>query len=98
MGYRVDYRPVRKMRRIERTRMRLPVMTAGFFLAFLVLVNSCWPRGRAVLREIMVSGNLETAANALETLAVQLRDGDKLSSAAEVFYDRIVEGTMFDSD
>lgn len=90
MGYRVEYRPVKKVRRMEKRTVRLPALTALFFLLFLLLVNSIWPRGTEVLRGLAFSGDAAVTADALDVLAMELRAGEALPSALETFCRKVM--------
>lgn len=90
MGYRVDYRPVKKIRNAEKRTVRLPALTMLFFLMFLFLVFSFWPQGGALLRELLIPGDPDVTVMALETFAQDLRAGDALSGAFETFCRTIV--------
>lgn len=85
MGYRVDYRPVKKIRGAEKRHTGLPAMIAVWFLLFVLLVNAVWPRGAEVMRGFFFSGDAEVTAAALETMAVDLKNGKPLPAALEAF-------------
>ena len=91
MGYRVDYSPVRKVRNAEKRTLRLPALTMLFFLLFVFLVLSFWPRGSVLLREILIPGDPDITVQALEAFARNLRSGEELSGALEVFCRTIVK-------
>ena len=85
MGYRIDYLPIRKVRNLEKRTSGIPALTALFFLLFVFLVFSFWPRGAALLREILIPGDPDVTVAALETFARELNRGENLSSAFEAF-------------
>ena len=60
-------------------------------LVFLLLVNSCWPRGHAVLRDLLWPGEPEKTQQALETFVTQLRYGEPVTDAIELFCLEILE-------
>lgn len=82
MGYRVDYLPIRKVRRAEKRSAAVPALTAVFFLVFLVSVNLFWAEGADVIKQLL-PGELTAAADALEVFAQELKAGEQLKSALE---------------
>lgn len=91
MGYRVEYGSAGKTSRRKREeKQRLPKLTAAFLLAFLLLVNGFWPRGREMLREILWPGDAVVTAAALEAFAQELREGEPVGMAVESFCRSIV--------
>lgn len=86
MGYQVEYEPTGKVhRQDDKKQGNLPALTAAFLLAFLLLVNGFWPRGREVLCEIFFPGDAAVTAAALDTFAQELRDGKPVGTAVESF-------------
>ena len=85
MGYRVVYRPIKKIRGSEKQKARRTALTALFFLVFLILVNTCWPQGRDFLREVLFPGDSSVAVMALENLADELKAGEGVWDAVENF-------------
>lgn len=71
MAYRINYRPVRKLRGREGQRLRLPALTGLCFLLFLALVHSLWPEGREYLRSALdtMATHLHRDASVMEALA-----------------------------
>ena len=90
MGYRVEYAPVKKVRRVEKRTVGIPAMTAVCLLLFLLLVSGFWPQGSETLREILIPGDPVVTVAALEELAVELGAGEELDSALESFCRKIV--------
>lgn len=98
MGYRIDYGPVRKIRGAEKRRVGAAALTGISFLLFLLLVNSCWPRGSQVLRGLVFSGNAAVTAAALEDFSVELQMGEELPSAIENFCRKVIQESDFAAD
>lgn len=96
MGYRVEYETVRKVRRMEQRTTRLPALTAAAFVLFLVLVGSFWPKGKEVLREILIPGDPAVTVAALEDLAEELKTGTELDDALENFCQTVVREADLD--
>lgn len=90
MGYRVDYQPVKKVRGAERRRSRVLALTGLCLIVFLILVNSVWPQGMELLRELLIPGDTAVTVAALEDLASELGAGEALSGALENFCRRIL--------
>lgn len=85
MGYRVDYRPVKKIRYAENRYSRVLGLTALFFLLFLLLINFFWTDGAAVLREVFIPGDTATTVSALRNLTADLQEGISFPAAVEAF-------------
>ncbi len=90
MGYRVEYGSVKKVRGSETRAPRAAAFTALFFLLFLLLVNTFWPQGAEMLRDIVLPGDPAVTAAALEEFTMELKDGAKLSGAFTAFCQRIL--------
>ncbi len=84
MGYQVIYDGDNKKRR-RSIRFRLIPLTGAAWLAFLMLVEACWPRGQEVLREVLVPDFLDSALTAVNAFAEDLRSGEMLPQAWEAF-------------
>lgn len=98
MGYRVDYQPIKKVRGAEKRKSGIPALTALCLLVFLLLVNSCWPRGARVLRSLLLPGDAAVTVAALEDFAVELGAGDSFPGAFENFCRRVIQGAEIDPD
>lgn len=84
MGYQVIYDGDNK-KRGRNLRFRLIPLTGAAWLAFLMLVEACWPRGQEVLREVLVPDFLDSALTAVNAFAEDLRSGEMLPQAWEAF-------------
>ena len=93
MGYRIQYRPIRKIRAAETRKARRAALTALCFLLFLILVNLFWPEGTAYIREILLPGDVTITTAAMEELAEELKRGEGVLSAVETFF-RKLSGNM----
>lgn len=88
MGYRIRYGP-EPVWGEARPKSHLRVMTAGFALAFVVLVRLLWPEGTALLRKTLVPGeDLTTAAFA--QMAEDIRAGEDVGEAVTAFCRTVV--------
>lgn len=86
MGYRVDYEPANRAFRGGRQQsLRVPMMTAVFFLLFLFCVVTFWSRGADTLLTVLFPGNVDTTWKALEAFADNLKTGEPASSAFASF-------------
>ena len=89
MGYRVVYGADPFVR--EKTgKSRLGLMTAGFALAFVILVRCFWPQGTAVLRQTLLPGE----PGALEQITEQIRSGEPVGEAVTAFCRSVVEEAL----
>ncbi len=91
MGYRVDYQPIRKVRRGETRKNRTAAMTAICLLLFFFLVGIMWPKGTEVLQKILFAGDAEITASALEHFALELGAGEAFPSAFETFCRTVIQ-------
>lgn len=98
MGYRVEYETVPKVRRMEQRKSGRAALTALFFVIFLLLTTVFWPKGRAVLQELLLPGDPVVTVAALETLAEELQTGTRLGDALENFCQTIAMETEIDPD
>lgn len=86
MGYRVEYGPMGEDKKWDSGKQGGNAgLIAAFFLAFLLLVNGFWPRGREVLRQLLWPGDWAVTSAAVETFAQGLRAGDSMGTAVESF-------------
>lgn len=90
MGYRIVYGEEPP---VQRPRSRLRLLTAAFGLAFLVLVGSFWPGGRALLRQVLLPGAGEAA---LQQMAEQIRAGEPVGEAVTAFCRDVVAHALED--
>lgn len=96
MGYRVDYAPAQRAFRSEgRFHLRIPVLSAVFFVIFVFLVRLYWREGTDILCSALFPGNLQAAGMALETFAQQLRMGESLGNCVEAFCREVIQGVQF---
>jgi len=82
LAYRIDYRPVKKIRRAEKKHSAVPAFTALWLLVFIILVCFCWPEGLEAVRSYL---HLQNRWEALESTVRTLQEGDSLMDAAEAF-------------
>ena len=92
MGYRVEYGPVKKVRRLENRVSRTAVLTGLCFLFFCILVGILWPEGSKVLRSLIFPGDPVVTAAALEELTADLKSGVNASDSLRQFCLNILEG------
>lgn len=93
MGYRIVYGedPFKELP-VRKSRLRL--MTAGFALAFVVLVRCCWPQGADLLRQALIPR--ESAA--FQQLTEEIRAGEPVGDAVTAFCRSIVEEAVGQTD
>lgn len=92
MNYRIEYDGARvKKRAIRVTKAKkwtiilvcAAVIASGFML---------WPRGRMMLRDFVLPGDGAITDRALQGLVENLRSGQPMSDAVEVFCKEIIHG------
>ncbi len=91
MGYRIEYQPVPKLRRVKKRRSAALALTGIFFLLFCVLVNLLWARGAEVLGKLFFSGNVAVTVDALEHFVMELGAGEEFPSAFETFCRTVIQ-------
>lgn len=96
MGYRVDYQPVKKVRGLGKRTARAPALAALFLILFCLLVNSVWPRGAEMLRELLIPGDAAVTVAALEAFTTELEAGETLSGALEGFCRKVIQEAALD--
>lgn len=92
MGYRIEYLPGKGSYPPKKRTGRMPVLTVLCFLACLTLFGCCWPHGRAVLRKLLIPGDPAVTAAAMESFALELKNGAGFSSAFLHFCRQVMEG------
>lgn len=93
MGYRIVYGEDPFIERKER-KSYLRAMTAGFALAFVVLVRCCWPQGTELLRQALLPGDYE----AFQQMTTDIRAGEPIGDAVTAFCQQIVEDAVGQKD
>ena len=92
MGYRITYDngAIRKQTvRIRRIKWkRWSAGAVGIVLAVSLMV----PQGRLWLRDLLLPGNEDVTAAALESMVTDLRDGEPIGQAVESFCKEILAG------
>lgn len=71
-------------------RSRLPELTFGFFLAFLLLTRLFWPAGAAQLRQFLLPGDPDVTQQAVTVLVQDLRAGEPVGDAVKAFCSEIL--------
>ena len=77
---------------------RVAALTAVFLALFVALTGAFWPRGKAVLQELLLPGDAAVTAAALEDLAAELSNGEEISDALESFCRKVIHGSQSDSN
>ncbi len=84
MSYRIEYGGGNAVRKPGRGN-RLPVLTAGAFLLFLLLTQAFWPEGSAALRDFLIPGDSEVTTQAFSAMSEDLCEGIPISDALMAF-------------
>lgn len=85
MGYRIDYRPIKKIRGAQRQKTGVPALTCVCLLLFLLLVNAFWPDGADFLEKLVFSQHQNVTVDAMDRLVSDLQEGASLSAALDAF-------------
>lgn len=89
MAYKIRYDTATKPEKTNH--FRVQVLTATFFLAFLLVVTAFWEQGRQVIRNYLLPEEGKVV-NAAEALATELENGTSFFDAMEVFCESIING------
>ena len=92
MGYRIVYGSDPFIKKREKSHLRL--MTAGFALAFIILVRCFWPQGTLKLRETLLPGDMA----AFQQLTEEIWAGEPIGDAVTAFCRGIVEEAVGQAD
>lgn len=86
MGYRIVYGedPF-----VKKSKSHLRAWTAGFALAFVILVRTFWPQGTAVLAQVLLP-----RSNGIEQLTAQIRAGEPVGDVVTAFCRELVEEAL----
>lgn len=90
MGYRVEYGQAERKAPSFLKKYRLHLLTAAFFLLFVLAVKLYWPEGAAVLSSIFLPGEPTEAQAAFAVLVEDLREGQPFSDAVTTFCREII--------
>ena len=86
MSYRVEYSSSgMKRTQIRQKNGRALLLTAAWFLIFLLVVGGFWPRGAQALRDMLLPGDSAVTAAAWAELTRELHAGAPVGSAVENF-------------
>ena len=86
MSYRVEYSSSGiKRTQIRQKNGRALLLTAAWFLIFLLVVGGFWPRGAQALRDMLLPGDSAVTAAAWAELTRELHAGAPVVSAVENF-------------
>ena len=90
MAYKIEYGSGgAEKKALQPCKRRLP-LTVGVLCVFLLMTLLCWPKGRTALREVVLPGDAEVTADALQGLASDLRAGEGVSNAVTAFCQQII--------
>jgi len=91
MGYRIDYKgSVPETTRTGWGR-RFRTLVAAAFLLFSVIVRIIWPEGRQMLQSVFLPVELSVTEQAFSQLMSDVRTGEQLSDAFNVFCRTVIE-------
>lgn len=90
MGYHISYRSIHKKHVKKGCSLRLPLLILVCFLLFLFLVQTQWPDGAEVLRNVFSFHGDAVAVSALNDFAEELRQGEPLLAAFSQFCRKLI--------
>lgn len=96
MGYRIVY-GTDPFAHDTREKSHLRVLTAGFALAFVILVRCFWPQGTALLRQVLLPGD-DVATAAFQQMTADIQAGEPVGDAVTAFCRGIVEDALGEAD
>ena len=91
MAYRITYGENNIQKQHGRKKIKWKPIVVGI-LALTLAVTLCIPAGRLWLRDLILPGNEEITAGALENLAEDLENGVSLGDAVDAFCYEIIHG------
>lgn len=91
LGYRIVYGGEEPMSVKKKSWVRLRAMIAGMLLIFSLIVRFAWPEGTEQLRDYLLPGVQSVTEQAFNQLCVDLRRGDHVMEAVEVFCSTIID-------
>lgn len=71
--------------------LRIRILTAGFLLAFSLLVKVFWPAGTAALRTILLPESPSYTQIALDDCVTNIQNGESITQALTVFCRQILQ-------
>lgn len=90
MGYRIVYRPAQKKQHAIIQYIRLPILVVISFFLFILLVESMWPDGAALLKKAVVPSGGVVAVSALNHFANELQIGESFLTALAAFCGNLI--------
>ena len=85
MGYRIIYGPDVPLQKTEHGTVRIRIMVAICFAAFVCLVRLLWPEGREILASHLLPGEATLAQAAFLELLGNLHNGTGMVESLTVF-------------
>ena len=94
VGYRIVYTwDDHKITRVGKQGNRIRIMTACFFLCFLMLAKMIWSEGTAALREHLLPPGNSIAQEAFSRMLTDLREGERVEDAVTGFCRFVIENS-----
>lgn len=90
MGYRVEYGQAAPKKASFSPKYRLPLLTAAFFLVFVLAVKLWWPEGAQAISSFFLPREPTATKAAFSALLEDLRAGEAFSDAAAAFCKEII--------
>ena len=95
MGYRIVYdRELEKHKQNRFRRGQVGLLTAAFFVMFILSVKLFWEEGTDMLWDILLPGNEDITRSAMDQMVAQLRSGVGLKEAVTAFCREIIAGAQ----
>ena len=92
MSYRIDYGGgVPVTYRVPRRKTSIQMMTALCMILFALAVGRFWPRGKQMLREVLLPGEPTVTEQAFSALVTDLTQGVELEVAMTAFCQQIID-------
>ncbi|MBO7251144.1 MAG: hypothetical protein J6V25_00800 [Oscillospiraceae bacterium] len=90
MGYRIDYRPMRKVRNLPLKYSGLCALTGLFFLLFLILTNLYWQKGWDTMILFLPRQLTGNFFEKLDAFCMQLKDSGNMVQSVSSFWQSLL--------
>ena len=95
MSYSINYREPSVIKATDkRKKSRIPIMTAVFFLLFMLVVKAFWEKGDERLSRILWSQDLVVLERAVQYIFAAVEHGQPFPEAVQAFCREIIHEAM----
>lgn len=96
MGYRIDYEPnLKRKYPLKRQKGNFIEITVAVFLLACIVILLCNPGVHGLLQEILLPGDPQKTAEAIENMIVNLKSGETFKNSVTAFCVEIIGDIQF---